>query len=216
MRDKQLRQDILDELEYEPSLCATNIGVAVEDGVVTLTGHVRSYSEKLAAERAVRRVGGVRAIAEEIEVRLPNESKTADDEIAKRAAHILHWDTRVPDDLIQITVRDGRVTLAGEVEWQYQRQAAENDIYRLSGVIRVNNQITLKVHVQVPDVEKRIVQALKRSAEIEAKDIRVSVREGTVILEGKVHDLDERDAVVDAAWSAPGVRNIEDRLTVGR
>ncbi len=118
--------------------------------------------------------------------------------------------------MIQITVRDGRVTLAGEVEWQYQRQAAENDIHRLSGVIRVNNQITLKAHVQVFDVEKRIVQALKRSAEIEAKDIRVSVREGTVILEGKVHDLDERDAVEDAAWSAPGVRNVEDRLTVGR
>jgi len=216
MGDKQLRQDILDELEYEPSLCATNIGVAVEDGVVTLTGHVASSAERLAAERAVRRVGGVRAIAEEIEVRLPTESKTADDEIAKRAAHILHWDTRVPDDLIQITVRAGRVTLAGDVEWQYQRQAAENDIHRLSGVIHVNNQITLKPHVQVSDVQKRIVQALKRSAEIEAEDIRVSVREGTVVLEGKVHDLAERDAVEDAAWSAPGVRNVEDHLAIGR
>jgi osmotically-inducible protein OsmY len=216
MSDKQLRQDVLDELDYDPSLCATHIGVAVEDGVVTLTGHVASYAEKLAAERAVRRVGGVRALAQEIEIRLPGGSKVSDDEIARRAAHILHWDTRVPDEQIQITVHNGHVTLAGEVEWQYQRLATVTDVHKLSGVVSVDNQITLKPHAEALDVQKRIVQALRRSAEIEAQHIQVTVQEGTVVLEGNVHDIGEREAVEQAVWSAPGVRKVEDHLTIGQ
>ena len=134
MGDKQLHQDILDELEFEPSIDAARIGVAVEHGVVTLTGHVSSFLEKQAVERAVKRVKGVRAIAEEIEVRLPYDHKTTDDEIASRALDVLHWDTRVPDGVVSITVQDGTVTLTGTVDWQYQRQAAEDDIRKLSGV----------------------------------------------------------------------------------
>lgn len=214
MGDKQLRQDIIDELEYEPSIDARNIGVAVSDRVVTLTGHVSTYAERLAAERAVRRVSGVRAIAEEIEVRHPNDQKPADNEIAKRVADVLEWDSQVPRDTIQIKVQNGWVTLTGEVDWQYQRKAAEDDVRKLSGVTGVGNQISIKPGVDIPDIKSRIEQALKRSAEIEAKAIRVSVQDGKVTLEGRVHNWYERDAVETAAWSAPGVNSVEDRLIV--
>jgi osmotically-inducible protein OsmY len=212
MRDLELHRRVLAELEYDPSVDAANIGVMVNDGVVTLTGHVPNYAEKVAAERAVRRVKGVRAIAEEIEIRLPHDKKTADDEIAKRAADILRWDSQVPKDAIQITVQDGWVTLSGAVEWQYQRSAAVGDIYKLSGVAGVNNHIKIRSPVQAADIQNRIEEALKRNAEIEAEGINVTVRDGAVTLTGFVHDLAEHDAIRNAAWSAPGVQSVDDQL----
>ena len=215
MGELQLRQHILDELEFEPSVNAAHIGVAVDRGVVTLTGHVSSYTEKLAAVKAARRVKGVRAIAEEIEVRFPNGKKTGDDEIAKRTADILEWDALVPKGSIQITVHDGWVTLAGNVDWYFQKIAAEDDVRKLSGVRGVTNNIAIVPRVRGEDVKRKIEDALKRNGQIEAEAIQVTVRGGNkIILEGKVHNWDERYAIETAAWSAPGVKSVEDRLVM--
>jgi osmotically-inducible protein OsmY len=215
MGDLQLRQDVVDELEYEPSIDAAHIGVAVDKGVVTLTGHVSSYAEKQAAITAVRRIKGVRAIAEEIEVRYPSGKRTSDDEIAKRAIDILDWDAMVPSGSIQVMVRDGWVTLTGSVDWHYQKRQAEEDIRKLSGVRGVTDTIEIKPSVQAEDVKRKIEEALKRHAEVEADSIRVTVPErNKVVLEGTVSSWDERHAVENAAWSAPGVKSVEDR-TIG-
>lgn len=216
MDDKVLRQNILDELEFEPAVDAANIGVAVERGVVTLTGHVPTYMQKTTAERAVWRVKGVKAIAQEIEVRFASDKRSADDQIAERAVNLLAWDASVPRDAIRVKVQNGWVTLEGEVNWQYQRSAAEADIRKLSGVIAVSNNITIKPSAQAPDVRKRIEDALKRYAEVEAKQISVDVRDnGTVRLDGKVHTWDELQTVKRAAWSAPGVRIVDDHIRIG-
>jgi osmotically-inducible protein OsmY len=214
MDDKILRQIIIDELDYQPSIDAADIGVAVESGVVTLTGHVGSYAEKVAAEEAVKRVRGVRAIAQEIEVRYPFSKKTSDDEIAKRAVDILGWDVRVPDERIQVKVQKGWITLTGEVDRHYQKQAAEEAVRRLSGVVGVGNLITIKPAVQPADVKKRIEEALKRSAQGEAGNIRVSVKDGKVTLEGKVKAWYERQLAEQAAWAAEGVEAVEDRIQI--
>lgn len=215
MSDRQLRQDIIDELEFEPSVDAAHIGVAVDGGVVTLSGHVASYAQKLAAEAAARRVKGVQAIAQEIEVRYPDERKTADDEIAKRACDILRWNAVVPRDSVQITVRAGWVTLSGQVGWQYQKSAAEDQIRKLSGVLGIVNNLTIKPRVQSADIKRKIEDAFRRQAEIESQGIRVSVLDGgRVALEGSVHDWHERTAAERAAWSAPGVMAVDDRLTI--
>lgn len=216
MSELQLRQDVLDELEFEPSVNAAHIGVTVDKAVVTLSGHVGGYAEKLAAVTATRRIKGVRAIADEIEVRYPSDKKTSDDEIAKRALDILGWDTLVPSASIQVMVRDGWVTLTGSVDWYYQNKNAEDDVRKLSGVRGVINNIEIKPRVQAEDVKRKIEGALKRHAEIEANAIRITVRDGNkVLLEGKVDNWDERFAVENAAWSAPGVKTVEDRLAVG-
>ncbi|MBN9545733.1 MAG: BON domain-containing protein [Alphaproteobacteria bacterium] len=213
--DLQLRQDVLDELDFEPSVNAAHIGVTAKNGVVTLSGHVGSYAEKIAAEQAARRVVGVHGIAQEIEVRYPGDKKTADDEIADRALSVLKWNAVVPYNVVQVKVQDGWVTLLGEVDWQFQREAAESGIRRLSGVAGVRNDITLKPRVQPTDVKRKIEDALKRSAEVEAAAIHISsLGNGKVALEGKVHDWQERDAVKRAAWSTAGVTSIEDRLQI--
>jgi hyperosmotically inducible protein len=213
MSELQLRQDVVDELEFEPRVDAAHIGVAVDKGVVTLTGHVASYAEKQAAIAAVLRVKGVRAIAEEIEVRYPLHKKTSDDEIAQRAIDILGWDTMVPSDSIQVMVHNGWVTLTGSVDWHYQKKQAEEDVRKLSGVRGVTNTIEIEPSLQAEDVKRKIEEALKRHAEIEASAIRVTVRErNKVLLEGKVGSWDERHAVENAAWSAPGVKSVEDRM----
>lgn len=215
MSDSALRQDVIDELEFEPRVNAAHIGVAVENGVVTLSGHVGSYAEKLAAEKAAKRVKGVHAIAEEIEVRFPSDKKTADDEIAARAVNILRWSSVVPPDSVMIKVQDGWIRLSGEVNWQFQRSAAEAEIRRLSGVTGVVNGITIKPRVQPVDIKRKIEAALKRHAEIEAQGIRVTVEDGgRVGLEGYVHDWREREAATNAAWSAPGVVRVDDRLRI--
>jgi osmotically-inducible protein OsmY len=215
MSDLQLRKDVLDELEYEPSVNAAHIGVAVDKGIVTLSGHVSSYAEKTTAVAVVRRVKGVRAIADEVEVRYPSDKKTADDEIAKRAIDILSWDTMVPRDSIQVTVRDGLVALSGNVDWYYQKTVAEEDVRKLSGVRGVIDNIEIRPRIRADDVKRKIEDALRRHAEVEARLVRVTVVDNDkVLLEGQVDNWDERRAVEQAAWSAPGVRSVDDRLTI--
>lgn len=215
MNELKLRDDILDELGYEPIVDAVHIGVAVDQDVVTLTGHVSSYAQKLAAIAAVRRVKGVHGIADEIEVRDSSEAKASDDEIARRAINVLSWDSVVPTNAIQVTVRDGLVTLSGQVNWYYQKSSAERDVRKLSGVRSIVNDIEIVPHAKADNVKMKIEAALKRRAEIEAKDIHITVRDDDeVLLEGKVRNWDEKFAVENAAWSAPGVKNVKDRLTI--
>jgi len=214
MNDSDLRQLVIDELEFEPAIDASNIGVAAKDGVVTLSGFVSSYAEKMTAERAVRRVKGVHAIAQEIEIRYSTDKKINDDEIALRCVNIIKWDTTLPDDKIKVKVERGWVTLSGEVPWHFQRMAAESGVRKISGVTGITNLISIKAHVQASDIKKRIEEALKRSAEVEANSIRVVVTDSSVRLEGKVHDWREREIVEKAAWSVPGVMTVDDRMTV--
>jgi osmotically-inducible protein OsmY len=216
MSDSTLRQDIIDELDFEPSIDAADIGVAVENGVATLTGHVPTYAQKLTVEEVVRRVKGVKGMAQEIEVRPFGTNRTADDEIAKRAVNTINWNTSVPDGAVQVKVQDGWVTVTGKVEWQYQKKAAADAVRDLAGVVGVSNQIEIKQRASAFDVKKRIEDALKRHAEIEAQAIKVNVLDGGKIrLEGRVHAWSERSAAERAAWSAPGVSSVEDRLTIG-
>jgi len=214
MNDSDLRQLVIDELEFEPAIDASNIGIAAKDGIVTLSGFVSSYAEKMTAERAVRRVKGVHAIAQEIEIRYATAKKINDDEIALRCVNIINWDTTLPDDKIKVKIERGWVTLTGEVPWHFQRIAAESGVRKITGVTGITNLISIKAHVQASDIKKRIEEALKRSAEVEANSIRVVVTDSSVRLEGKVHDWREREIVEKAAWSVPGVMTVDDRMTV--
>lgn len=215
MNDSALRQDILDELEFEPSIDANDIGVTVEDGIVTLTGHVPNYSQKRAAERVVARVKGVRGIAEAIVVRPPHGSGVADDEIAKRAVETLKWSTLIPDDKLQVKVQGGWVTLTGKLEWNYQKTAAADAIRDLKGVTGVTNQIDLTPRVTPIDVKRRIEDALKRSVEVEVQGITVDVASSKVTLTGHVRTWNERKLVRETAWATPGVAHVSDQLTIG-
>ena len=214
MDDKFLRQAIIDELDFQPNIDPAHIGVAVEAGVVTLTGHVGSYAEKFAAEEAVKHVKGVKAIAQNIEVRYPNDKKTSDDEIAKRAIEILDWDVSIPSEGIQVKVQKGWITLSGEVEWHHQKLAAESAMRKLSGVMGVFNQILIKSGIESGDVKKRIEEALKRNAEVEAEQIHVFVSKGAVTLEGKVKSWYERELAERAAWAVRGVQTVTDRIQI--
>jgi osmotically-inducible protein OsmY len=216
MTDSQLRQDIIDEFEFDPSFDGEHIGVAVDKNVVSLSRHVNSYAEKVAAIAAGQRVKGVRAVAENIEVRYPFHKQTADDQIAKRASDILNWDVLVPKDSVNVLVQDGWVTLSGRVDWHYNKTSAEDDVRKLSGVRGVTNKITIRQpSVDSSTVKSKIESALKRRAEVEAKAIQVTIENGNkVVLEGKVDNWDERRAVEHAAWSAAGVASVEDRLTI--
>ena len=214
MSDRTLKQAVEDELSWEPSINSGHIGVTAENGVVTLTGHVGSYIEKLNAERAARRVKGVRAIAQEIEIRLPNEKKTSDDQIAKRALDIIAWDSTIPKDKLQIKVEGGFVTLSGQVDWHYQRTDAEFSVRKLEGIKGLSNQIQVKPRAQASDVKNLIESALKRNAELEAGSIKVSVLNGRVTLDGKVKAWYERELAERMAWSAPGVVSVEDHINI--
>lgn len=214
MTDLELRRNIMAALEFEPSIDASHIGVAVENGVVTLSDHVRNYAEKLAAERVVQAVKGVRGVAQEIEVRYSGEKQTSDDEIAKRALSIIAWDATVPDDKVKVVVSSGFVTLSGEVEWNYQKTAAETAVRKLSGVRGVSNMITVRPSASTFDIKRRVEDALKRNAEIEASGIRVDVSGGRVTLEGRVHSWHERNVAERAAWAASGVSMVEDRIAI--
>jgi hyperosmotically inducible protein len=215
LSDVQLRLDILLELEFDPSIKAEHIGVAVDRGVVTLSGHVESYAQKYAAIAATKRIKGVHAIADEMEIRYPEDKKTGDDEIARRATDILSWDVSVPKGTIQAVVRNGWVTLTGSVEWYFQKKAAEDDVRKLSGVRGIINAIGLKPPVYPDDVKKRIEDALRRHADVEAGRIEISIQDpGKVILQGNVESWQERRAVEDAAWSVPGVQEVVDKLTM--
>jgi osmotically-inducible protein OsmY len=214
--DLQLQQRVIDELEFEPSVNAAHIGVSVREGVVTLSGHVESFIEKFAAERTAQRVKGVKAVAQELVVHLPSDRKTADDEIAARAVRLLNWDALVPHDRISVKVEHGIVTLDGEVDWHYQRTEAEYDVRKLGGVKAVINGIVVKPRVRPEDIHAKIRAALERNAEVEASNISVNVSGGKVTLGGKVNAWTEREAVERAAWSAPGVTQVEDQIVLAR
>jgi osmotically-inducible protein OsmY len=215
-KDLRLRRDVIEELEWEPSVNAEHIGVTARNGVVTLSGHVESFAEKLAAEKAVLRVKGVRALAQEIEVELPTSKKTADDEIAARALKMLEWDVLVPSERISVKADHGIITLSGEVDRLYQRDEAERDVWRLSGVRDVVNLVKVRAHAQPTDVEDRIRRALERSADLDASHITASVKAGTVTLRGTVGAWIERETAERAARAAPGVVAVKNEIAIGR
>ena len=215
MNDTELHQDVLDQLEFVPGIEAPNIHVAVNDGIVTLSGHVTSYGQKMAVERAARRAKGVRAVDQRLEVKLPQGVAISDDEIARRASNVLKWNSMLPCGAVDVAVSDGWLKLSGEVDWEYQRTAAEDAVRPLPGVIAVVNNLTVKPHVRVDDVKQKICEALKTCAEAEASRISVAVSEGgTVTLDGKVRDSQEHMAIRNAAWSAKGVQHVLDHLIV--
>ncbi len=214
MDDRDLRQMVIDELDFDPSIDSSNIGVAVTGGVVTLTGHVGSYAEKMATEKAVKRIKGVQAVAQEIEIRYPEDKKLADDQIAKRALDILAWNVQLPAGTLQVTVSGGWVKLSGEVDWYYQKLLAEASVRKLSGVTGISNMIRIVGGAQSADVKQRIEYALKRSAELEARSIHVDVANGKVTLNGTVRAWNERQLAERAAWAIPGVHEVEDNLRV--
>lgn len=212
--DAQLQKDILAELAWDPAVNATDVGVIVKDGVVTMTGHLTNFAEKYATERAVRRVSGVKALAIDIEVRLSPSYKRSDSDIAAAVQRAIDWKVVVPDDCIQPKVENGWITLDGEVQWKYQRKAAERAVRDLFGVVGVTNLVKVKPKIAPSDVERNIASALVRQAEREAKKLEIKVDGSRVFFHGKVHSWAEYRAVQGAAWAAPGVSAVENKLTV--
>lgn len=212
--DAKLQQAVLAEFKWEPSVTAAHIGVTADHGVVTLSGHVGSYAEKLAAETAARRVKGVRAVAEEIEVRLPFDAKRTDAEIAAAAVDRLLWNTSVPRHSVEVTVENGWVTLSGQLDWFYQREAVEQDVRPLLGVTGVSNQTTIRPHVDTSSLGDDITHALHRSWFFDPDTITVRAEGGKVILSGTVHSPHDRQVAAATAWSAPGATAVENEITV--
>ena len=212
--DTQIQKDVLEELKWEPSLHAAGIGVEVNDSVVTLAGHVDSYAQKLAAERAARRVAGVKALAVEIDIKLVDTKTRTDAEIASAATHALRWSIVIPDDRINVTVEKGWITLDGQVDWDYQRQAVMKAVRYLMGVTGVSNQIKLKPTVSVPAVKADIEAALKRRAHDDACAISVTVSGNAVTLTGQVHTWSERELAAYAAWGTRGVYEVHNNIGV--
>ena len=212
--DTQIQSDAIAELKWEPRVQPNEIGVTVKDGVVTLTGWVDSYTKKWAAEEAVRRVRGVKAVANDIEVRLPSSSERTDADIAAAAVRALEWDAFLPVDKIKVTVSKGFVTLEGSVDWQYQKSDAERVVRRLTGVKGVSNLITVKPRVAPAELKRQIEQALVRSAETDAQKITVEVDGSKVVLRGTVRSWAERQEAERAAWAAPGVTSVDNRITI--
>ena len=211
----QLQQDVLQELEYEPSVNSSAIGVTAKDGIVGLTGNVKSYAEKNAAVHAAERVAGVKAVTDEMKVDLPAFHVRNDEDIARAAVNALQWDVWVPTDVIKMKVNSGRITLEGEVNFKYQQTAAENAVRNLTGVKGVSNLINIKKPAVVPsEVKVQIDNALRRAAEVDSGNIKVNVVSDKVILRGKVSSWAERKEAERAAWSAPGVRTVEDDLVI--
>ncbi|MDP4078681.1 BON domain-containing protein [Acidovorax sp. A1169] len=210
--DLQIQQDVHAELRWEPSVHAAWIEVLVRDGIVSLLGHVCSYSQKMAAEHAVQRVAGVRAVAVKLEVRLEATGKRPDDDIAVAAKDALNWTAFVPKDRVTLSVLNGTIILSGDVDWAYQRVAALTAVHYLQGVISVDNQITVKPRVAVDGIQNDIEAALARRAHSDAHAISVSVRGSAVILTGTVSRWGDRELAIHAAWSAPGVYDVVDNL----
>lgn len=212
--DLQLQRDVLDELQWHPSVDATQIGVAAHKGVVTLTGTTISFAEKFEAERLAKTIDGVRAIANDIDVRLPGEHRRNDTELATAALNSLKWHSSIPEGKVQVTVRDGWITLEGKLDWQYQRQAARDAVRYLVGVKGVTNNITIAEKPRAADIKRAIESAFKRNAELDASLVRVSTTGNAVTLEGKVSNLIEYDDAEAVAWAAPGVSIVDNELVV--
>jgi osmotically-inducible protein OsmY len=214
--DERIQRDVLEELKWETRVRPNEIGVAVQDGIVTLIGWVDNYGKKWSAERAAHRVPGTRAVANDIEVRLPSSAERTDPDIAAAASRALEWDAFVPIDQLDVTVAGGWVILKGSVEWEYQRRAAERSVRRLSGVRGVTNRIAVRPRVgpSPEDVRHRIEDALVRDAQTDVDSVTVEVIGDEVVLRGTVHSWTEREEAERIAWSSPGVAAVEDRITV--
>jgi osmotically-inducible protein OsmY len=214
MTDKDLKQHVQSALDWEPSLDASDVGVSVDEAVVTLRGNVASYAEKVTAERVALRVYGVKAVANDLAVHLVSAFERTDTEIAQAAVAALKWNTMVPNDRVTVTVNNGWLALNGTLDWQYQKDAAARAVRDLTGVKGVTNNIIVQPRVKTIDVRDKIEAAFKRSAEIDARRVNVTATDGKVILSGNVHSWAERQEAEHAAWAAPGVTQVEDRLTI--
>ncbi|HUL10663.1 MAG TPA: BON domain-containing protein [Methylococcaceae bacterium] len=213
--DSEVQRSVQEELKWEPGVTnASKIGVAVKDGIVTLTGTVNSHFEKWAAERAAKRVFGVNALAVELEVKLPVFAKRTDTDIAKAAENALNWDATLPNDCVKVMVENGWVTLEGNVDWQYQRSSAEDDVRYLTGIRGVSNKIVLKPTVAPGEIKSKIEAAFKRSAILDAQHIKVKADGSKVTLSGSVSSWTEREEAEDAAWAAPGVTEVKNSITI--
>ena len=213
-KDAQLQKDVMDELRWDPRIRSEQIGINVREGVVTLTGVVPDYNQRRLAAKAVERVAGVRAVAQELSVKLPDAWQRSDTDLALAAVHALSWNVEVPDDKVKAKVEGGWITLEGEVDWHYQRAAAERAVRYLTGVMGVSNLITIKAHASPADVAAKIKAALHRSAEVDASHIQVIAADGKVTLTGTVRSWPERADAELAAWSASGVTAVDDQLHV--
>ena len=216
MTDLELKRHVEDALTWEPSFDAADIGVSVDNGIITLRGEVASYSAKSAAERVALRVYGVKAVANDLNVRLLGGTEKTDSEIAQAAVSALQWNTLVPANRVSVAVSNGWITLTGNLDWQYQKDAAVRAVRDLMGVRGVDNNIAVQVkpHVRNVDVGDKILAAFRRSAEIDARRISITTQDGMVILTGNVHSWAERREAERAAWAAPGVTQVEDRLSI--
>jgi osmotically-inducible protein OsmY len=214
MDDKQLQQSVLDELAWDPSITSAHIGVAARQGVVTLSGHVPTYWEKRSAETAASRVKGVKAVAEEIKVQPIGDEAWEDDTIAGRALASLASNSSLPKDRIKLAVEKGWVTLTGQVDWKYQKTAAEYDVHRLIGVVGITNNIMIKPDVQAYEVREKIAKALERIAPFDSTRISITTDGGKVTLGGDLRNWYERDIVETAAWSVPGVTDVKDEISL--
>lgn len=212
--DSELQQDVMDELIWDPSIDEARIGVTAKGGVVTLSGFVSNYAQKMTAEHAAERVQGVQGIAEELKVRYPSDPKTSDEEIARRILDVFAWDVVIPDGKVTVKVEKGYVTLNGSLDWNYQKDAARKAAGRISGVLGVSNLIAISNTAVVGDVRERIMAAFKRSATADASALRITADGGTVTLSGNVHGRHERGVAERTAWAAPGVFFVEDNLVV--
>jgi osmotically-inducible protein OsmY len=212
--DSDIERDVRDELKWNPDLDATDIAVSVKGGVVTLAGYVKSYSDKYEAEAAAKRVVGVSGVANDLEVRLPSVDQRPDPDIARDAVAAVKAHMPISSENIKVVVQNGWVTLEGRVEWQYQRQTAENAVHRIKGVKGVTNLIQLKPRVQPEEVKKKIEEAFRRNAEVDANRIIVETNGSEVILKGSVRSWIEREEAERVAWSAPGVTRVDDRIIV--
>lgn len=212
--DKDLQHDIMEDLRWDPSIDASKIGVAASDGVVTLTGAVPSYFQKQTAERITKRVAGVRAVANDIDVQLPTAVQKTDAGIATTALNALKWSASVPDERLTISVSKGWVTLEGNVEWNYQREAAEKAVEELIGVKGVTNRISVSPHITSREVKSEIKAALHRYAELESRNIDVEAADNTITLRGSVRSWAERKEAENAAWMAPGVTQVKNEIVV--
>ncbi len=214
--DAELKQDVMEELKWEADVKAETLGVAVQDGIVTLTGNVDTYAQKVAAERAAERVYGVKGIAEEIKVKLPNSFMRDDEDIARAAANALEWNASVPDERVKVKVQDGWVTLSGDVDFRYQKDAAYDAVSGLMGVAGVTNLINLKPSPRPAptDIRRKIESAFQRHALLDARRVAVQISNGKVTLEGTVHSYAEKKEAELAACSAPGICEVENNISI--